>query len=185
MLLLLQQYALTTTSHELHEAFCGDHFDFGKVKLMLHDHVRIASDGVFDGFEEFSVFANGSCGNPKSQLRPRYDVVQITIPRDAGGNIAASRDLLRVGDGDTALAQVLGIISLEYAGYTTCLLHVAFLCNASMGQQLRESQKYLRKTILKQFNVHYGYIRKQWQALYPIVTLKSPTLAIADVNHKA
>ena len=144
------------------------------LKATLHSTLQISGVGNFVGYDKFSLHATSHYGK-KGYHRPRYDVVEITIPRDAGGNIANSKELLRTSD-DAALAKLLGIVSLSRGGQKACLLLINFLARSSKTS----GQKRFNRLAVKYRGVSYGVAKRGWIALYPIICLKRPAFSLAD-----
>ena len=188
MLRLLQQFAETLRgltdqwSSTLQEALCGESLSFRLVSLTLHDHVRIKTEGIFKGFNDFSIYANGSHGTIQRR-RPRFDIVEIAIPAEAGGRIATSRDLLRCSK-DTALAMVTAVIVISSGASTKCLLQVAFLRAVSADRRDRVQASLQRHIVSKFQHMYYGIPCYEWSAIYPLLTLVRLALGIPDPNHR-
>lgn len=148
------------------------------MSLTMHEQIEIAASGYFEGYRSnIRIVATNRYGY---NHRNRYDAVEVTIPSDAGGPIASSRDLIRPSE-DSALAVVLGILTIRYGAKETCLLQVMFLKAAARSQGRRR----LTDGFLQRFrHIFYGTPCAEWVALYPLVTLRAPALKIADPERK-
>lgn len=177
LLTLLQQYAEQATSPIVRNAFAQIPIDVTGMQVVLHECVDIAASGYFRGYQStMSIHATNRYG---ADHRNRYDVVELTIPSDAGGPIASSRELVRPSE-DSALALVVGVVTIRYGEKETCLLQVMFFRTAQKNRQ----QKWLAKTLLPRFvHMQYGAPNAQWLAVYPLVTLRGPALKIEDPHH--
>jgi hypothetical protein len=89
---------------------------------------------------------------------------------------------MRVND-DTAIAQVLGIVSLKRYEREMCLLFVQFMKKEMPKESLRLG-RHIRAYTSKMDYLFYGKAVPKWIALYPIVTLKGPALNIPDPCHE-
>lgn len=144
------------------------------IAVTLHEHIDIAASAYFHGYQ--ATISIASTNRYGSDNRCRYDVVEITIPEEAGGPIASARDLIRPTP-DSALALVVAIITIRHGQRETCLLQVQFF---RAVQRVRQ-QRWLANNVLARFPlVHYGVPHPQWIALYPLVTLRAPALKIDD-----
>src|SRR3546814_16447073 len=93
------------------------------IAVKLHEHIDIAASAYVHGYQ--ATISIASTNRYGSDNRCRYDVVEITIPEEAGGAIASARDLLRTTP-DTAHALVVEIITIRHGQRETCLLQVQF-----------------------------------------------------------
>lgn len=180
LLTLLHQYAETATSDVVATAFATLPMDARNLSLTLHEFVEVAAAGYFNGYKNpITITATNRYG---ADSRPRYDVVEVTVPEDAGGQIASAKDLVRPTS-DTALALVVAILTIRHGERETCLLQVQFF----RAVQKTSKQKWLASNILARFPLmFYGTPHPQWIALYPIVTLRAPALKLEDAyqsNH--
>ena len=123
----------------------------------------------------FSIYATSHYGQ-RGHERSRYDLVEITIPVDAGGSIAGSKELLRSStDTDAALAQVQAIFSIDFGNRQDCALAVNFL--ACAGKLRRREYRIFP-------GIEYGVAKSGWLALYPLVCLRRPALGLADPSRR-
>ena len=174
LMLLLHQYAQQAGSTVVREAFATLPMNATGVQLTLHDSVEVAAKGYFQGYREtISIYATNRYGQDK---RDRYDIVEVIIPADAGGAIASSRDLVRPTP-DSALAGVLAILTVQHGERETCLLLVMFF---RTEKKRSESRLFVEHVTSRFRHVFYGSPYAQWVALYPLVTLRAPALAVAD-----
>lgn len=144
------------------------------LQLTIHEQVEVAPSAYFQGYRSsVQIVASNRYGQNN---RERYDAVEVTIPSDAGGPIATSRDLIRPSP-DSALATVLGILTIRHGALETCLLYVMFF-RATVRSR---SQKWFTDRIVSRFDhVFYGTPNPQWVALYPLATLRAPALKFSD-----
>src|SRR3546814_16126249 len=93
LLFLLHQYAQHSLSSIVRDAFASFPMNAMNVQVTLHEYVDIAAQGYFQGYRDsFSIAATNRYGQGNRQ---RYDTVEVTIPSEAGGAIASTRDLVR------------------------------------------------------------------------------------------
>jgi len=177
MLTLLQQYAQQDVAPVVQQSFARTPMDTTGIDVVMHERLDVAPSDYFRGYKStISIVATNCYG---TNHRSRYDVVELTIPPDAGGTIASSRDLVRPSP-DSAFAIVLGIITIRFGERETCLFQVQFLRSAQRDRQ----QKWLVSKVLTRFPlIQYGTPHPQWLAVYPVVTLRAPALKIEDPFH--
>ena len=179
LLPLLKQFndqaELSTTIPFFRESFAdNEYFDGEKIAIRLHDQIVVGGEGIFQGFRPFHLHANSTFGSA-GKLRPRFDTVEITIPSEAGGAIASSRDLVRASQ-DSAYALVIGIITVACWEQEICLLHVMFYRKI----KTKYSKQVMDTVEPCCAGLKYGRPHKQWAALYPLITVKAPALAVPD-----
>jgi hypothetical protein len=184
LLELLEQFSTVQGGVVLREAFQSrERIQLHEVEVFLHEHVCIKGEGSLEGYADFSIYATNAFGS-KYNKRPRYDMVEVTIPITCGGRIAQSAELMRVND-DTAIARVLGIVTLKRYERELCLLFVQFMKKETPKEKASLTvAAHIRKYISKMEYVFYGRAVTDWIALYPILTLKGPALNVPDPCHE-
>lgn len=180
LLELLLQFSETQGGVILSNAFeSKDKITLKDLQIHIHEHITIKGEGALFGYSDFRVYATNKFGN---SAKPRYDIVEITIPSSSGGQIAGAADLIRVTE-DTALAKVLAIVTLRYYEREMCLLFVNFMKKV-LPSEGAAWKRHLRKyTNGVDNNTFYGKAHPYWIALYPILTLKGPALEVPDAYH--
>lgn len=172
LLEVLELYAATLPpEHIMQHVF--DPTKQNQVELTLHDHISLTPSGVFRGFASFHIYSNRSYGTAKQ--RPRHDLVEIAIPRAAGGGIADSPDLLRISE-DTAIAMVIGILTVSQLNQESCVLIVNFL--RTIGEGSNKTIQAASSMCGEFGNFYVGRLESTWLAAYPLQTLKSPVLGV-------
>lgn len=59
-----------------------------RVTLKLHDHIHIFGENQFQGFTNFSVYANAHYRGGTKLNRERFDCVEIAIESSMGGGVS-------------------------------------------------------------------------------------------------
>lgn len=156
---------------------CTLPMDAANVQLILHEYVNITAQGYFNGYRgTASIAATNQDGQDD---RDRYDAVKVTIPPETGGAIASSPDLVGPTP-DSALARVLGILTIRQGERETCLLPIMFF----RAVQKRQHNRLFAEHVTSPFkHLFYASPHLQWIALYPLVTLRAPALSVAVPAH--
>lgn len=154
--------------------------------IQIHKMIQILGKGFFNNFESFTLQANAKYGTLR---RPRFDFCEIVLPQTMPDDVthqtsgfkrqlrvqltdfANSPDLLRpsTDTSNTALARILGIISLSYTCKLTPLLVVQFYRKIAFPVEL---------DMLGLKHVFSGISKEQWVYVTPLLTLKAPVLGI-------
>lgn len=147
--------------------------DASAIQLRLHERICIHGEGLLAGMHAFHVVASGNFGQT-SNRRKRYDTVEITIPRDAGGPIASSSELLRSTE-ECAFARVLGIVTVQFGEQEECFLYVMFFRRLSSTAGIARN---FANTVRAFPDVLLGKPCEHWVAVYPLLTVRGPALAV-------
>lgn len=179
----------------LHEYLLCERQETSRVILKLHDHIHIHGVSQFEGFKNFSVYANSHYRNSTKTNRERFDCVEIAMETTKGGGdvtlvvvtslralhthlafiaIAGNKNLLRPAD-DRAFARVLGIVSVWIEDHCTPFMFVRFFQKVHAKQQLLDC-------ISTQEKIHVGTSGKMGSALYPLSCLSAPALSMSLKN---
>jgi hypothetical protein len=184
LLELLLQFSRVQNGALLSSAFqSARSIALGNMKIALHEHILIKGEGIMEGYSDFRIYATNKYGTSKRVKKSRYDVVEVTIPRERGGNIAANDNLMRVNK-DTAIARVLSIVTLQYYERELCLLFLQFMKKSFPEGRQGTFKRHVNRYLKDENNIFYGKGQRTWLALYPLITLKGPALHIKDPYHE-
>lgn len=183
LLELLMQFSRVQNGALLSEAFQSPRqIALGNMNIILHEHILIKGEGIMEGYSDFRIYATNNYGTSKVK-KSRYDVVEVTIPQDCGGNIAGNDNLMRVNK-DTAIARVLAIVTLQYYERELCLLFLQFMKKTFPEGRQGTFKRHVNRYLKEDSNIYYGRGQRTWLALYPLITLKGPALFIMDPYHE-
>lgn len=179
---LLFQFADIQDGNILSSAFQSrEHISLKHLRMCLHESITIKGENAMEGYSDFKIYATNKFGTSSTVKKCRYDVVEVTIPLSSGGAIAGASDLMRISD-DTAIAKVLGILTLHYYEREMCLLFLQFM-KSTFPRQSGSVTRHIKKYLGLGCNLYYGRGHSNWIALYPLLTLKGPALEILDPYH--